>query len=902
MGLIDRLRSQQPRWKHPDPEVRLEAVREMTTDAASTLAKLAVEDGDIRVRKAAIARLDHVETLGRVVAADGDAGVRDEAAGRLAAIAADATDEATGRAAIGALGSGADARIYLTLAKGASLDAVGRAAVDALHDSKALSAVARQSRHEIVARAALDRLDDPAELVQVALRSEHRDVALAALDRVSDREAIEQVASRAKHKAVVRRARALLRPPGEPDPPVDQAGTALRSDPVDEAPETSVATQHDEQQPPVPEVPTPSPAPVEEPVVETSVSEVPEIAVAPPAEPVASADAEQAPEPGELHEEVEAPAPVEMPAPAAVADTPEQREEKLAHLRQLLDGAEQVLTATDFPDARTRWNALRRDWSALVPGLAVDDETAARVTRIESQIDERESALREARTRQQHDNLLRLQHLSEQLEKVAQGERLNLRDAERALREARAALDAPGPLPSRQDQQMMVARLKSVQSLLFPRVQDLREADEWERWANAGVQESLIRRLEGLREEVDPANVARQLRQIHDEWHKVRTVPREKGRDLWQRYRTVEAEIRDRCESFFQHVASERGDSLKAKELLCEQVEALAESTDWIRTAETIKGLQAQWKTIGPVTPGHEKAIWERFRAACDHFFTRRKQDLTERKTVWSVNLQKKEQICAALEALAETTDWDQALADVKRLQADWRIVGPVKRSRAESLLLRFRNASERFFDCYAHRNDQEVARQAAAREQVCQGLDALLPAGDEAAPVPEEGILKHVLALKRQWDSAPTLPRAEGEPLAVRFAQAMNRLSELHAEAFKGSELDPETTRQRLEHLCELVEGLAGEDRSSEQLSPAAILATQWREALAANTIGGRADDEAKWRNAAEEIRKAQAAWRRIGPLPDATAHDLNDRFQRACNRFFRQRERRNPSAPQAR
>jgi hypothetical protein len=582
-----------------------------------------------------------------------------------------------------------------------------------------------------------------------------------------------------------------------------------------------------------------------------------------------------------------------VPVDAALApDTPEQRAEKIVHLGQLLAGAEQVLAATDFPDARTRWNALRRDWTTMLPGLDVDEETVARIKRIEAQIDERELALREARTRQQHENLSRLQHTCEQLEKIAQAERITLRDAERALRDARAALDAPGPLPSRQDQQAMVARLKAVQSLLFPRVQDLREADEWERWANAGVQESLIRRLEALREEADPAAVARQLRQVHDEWHKVRAVPREKGRELWQRYKTIEAEIRTRCESFFEQVAGERGTNLTTKTALCEQVEALADSTDWIRTAETIKGLQAQWKTVGAVTPGHEKAVWERFRAACDRFFTRRKDDLTERKTVWTTNLHKKEEICAALEALAATTDWDQAMVEVKRLQSDWRTVGPVKRSRAESLLLRFRTASEKFFDAYAHRNDQEVARQAAVREEVCQHLESLIPEGEAPPTVPEDGILKHVLALKRQWDSAPTLPRAEGESLAERFAQAMNALSSLHAEAFKGSELDPETTRQKLVHLCELVEGLSGESRSAEQLSPAAILATQWREALAANTIGGRADDEAKWRNAAEEIRKAQAAWRRVGPLPDDVSRELNDRFQKACNRFFRQRE----------
>ena len=590
----------------------------------------------------------------------------------------------------------------------------------------------------------------------------------------------------------------------------------------------------------------------------------------------------------------DAPAPV--PAVPAVPLTPDQMAEQIALLGQLLDGAEQVLAATDLPDARTRWNALRRDWTVMLPSLTLDADVIERIHRIEAHIDERESSLREARSRQQLDNLHRLQHLCEQLEAVAQTERLSLRDAERALRDSRAALDAPGPLPTRNDQQAVVARLKSIQSLLFPRVQDLREADEWERWANAGVQESLIRRLEALREEADPAVVARQLRQIHDEWHKVRTAPREKGRELWQRYKTIEAEVRERCESFFQQMAVERGDNLKAKETLCEQVEALADSTDWIRTAEAIKALQAQWKTIGPVPPGHEKAVWERFRAACDRFFTRRKEDLNERKTVWSTNLHKKEQICEAIEALAATDDWDHALGEVKRLQADWRTVGPVKRSRAETLLLRFRTACEKFFDAYAHRNDQELAKQAAAREQVCERLEALLPSGDEPVAEPEGGIIKHVLGLKRQWDQAPTLPRAEAEPLAARFAQAMNRLTTLHGEAFKGSELDPDTARQQAEQLCRLVEGIAGEDRQAESLSPAAILATQWREALAANTIGGRADDEGKWRTAGEEIRKAQAAWRRVGPLPDAVAGELNDRFQKACNRFFRQREKRTP------
>ncbi len=595
--------------------------------------------------------------------------------------------------------------------------------------------------------------------------------------------------------------------------------------------------------------------------------------------------------------------PVRAEAPPPLDLTPAEQAERVARIGQLLDGAEQVLAATDLPDARTRWNALRRDWTALAAGVALDDASAARIADIERRIEARDAALREARTRQQQNNLARLQALCDEMEQLARSERLSLRDAERALREIRAALDAPGPLPSRQEQQAVVARLKAAQSLVFPRVQDLREADGWERWANAGVQESLIARLEALRDQADPAVIAKQLRVVQDEWHKVRAVPREKGRELWQRYKIIEGELRLRCESFFAQLAAERVENLRKKEALCAQVESLADSTDWIRTAEAIKAIQAQWKTIGPVTPGHEKAVWERFRAACDRFFTRRKTDLTERKAVWLANLKKKEAICAEAEALSESTDWERALADVKRIQAEWRLVGPVKRNRSEALLARFHAACEKFFDRYAHRNDHQLAQQAAAREGLCAELEGLLTPAEEAPPGevdPAEGLAKKVLALKRQWDQSPVLPKAQAEPLVQRFDTALHAVIRSKPEAFRGTDLDPEAARRKMEQLCQLVERHAGDEKAGDQRSPAEILAAQLREALAANTIGGRADEEARWRNAADEVRRAQASWRRLAPLPDEREQELEARFQRACTRFFRQLEQRRRPASQ--
>jgi hypothetical protein len=80
-------------------------------------------------------------------------------------------------------------------------------------------------------------------------------------------------------------------------------------------------------------------------------------------------------------------------------------------------------------------------------------------------------------------------------------------------------------------------------------------------------------------------------------------------------------------------------------------------------------------------------------------------------------------------------------------------------------------------------------------------------------------------------------------------------------------------------------------------KLSPAELLAQQWRERLAANTMGGAArggeNEEAKWRAAEQEVRSAQAQWMRLGPVPPEVAGPLNERFQRACRRFYDSRRR---------
>ncbi len=102
------------------------------------------------------------------------------------------------------------------------------------------------------------------------------------------------------------------------------------------------------------------------------------------------------------------------------------------------------------------------------------------------------------------------------------------------------------------------------------------------------------------------------------------------------------------------------------------------------------------------------------------------------------------------------------------------------------------------------------------------------------------------------------------------------------------------------MEKLCAKVEALApndgGSSKPSAALSPAELLAKQWREALAANTMGvgaAKQAEEARQRAADQELRSAQSAWLRLGPVPAETRKPLQERFDKAVRRVLESRRR---------
>jgi hypothetical protein len=238
------------------------------------------------------------------------------------------------------------------------------------------------------------------------------------------------------------------------------------------------------------------------------------------------------------------------------------------------------------------------------------------------------------------------------------------------------------------------------------------------------------------------------------------------------------------------------------------------------------------------------------------------------------------------------------ALTGIKQLQADWKAVGPVRRNRAELLWKRFRAACDKFFERYGSRHQIAEQQKLEQRASVVTTIEAL--AAEVAAGTLPEGIATTVQDLWNQWQNGAGLSGEAGAALRARFDAALHAVVGAAGEAFDGSRFDVGAQVARRTALCEEVEtAVAGPSKPSEAgSSPAATLAALLRESLAANTIGGRVNEDSKLRVVADKVRRAQQQWRDLGPAFGDAAVALEGRFHKAVRRFLD----RHPSMPRRR
>lgn len=945
MGFLDKLKPT-PRWKHADPAVRLEAVRELEDPAE--LAVLAESDPDTRVRRAAIPRTVDTAVLGRIADSDADAETRDRAADRLAAMATSGADDETAVAAVSTL---TDSRRLSAIARSTAPDAIRAEALKRTTDPRALGGIARHAKHEATAAAAVARLDDRDELIDVAQNAEHKDVALAAFEKLltpaPDLALLRTIEARSSQKAVAKRARGIIQDA--------EAAEAARLAAIEERRRRQSAlcdtadriatladaaairaelarlsdawTAEDEVDDAARERFTSARSRAEA-AIDAREREAAEAAerARQRAEAVATREAlcvrvetldgdDVLAQLVPIEEEWRSLTPLVGDGPEAatlaerfaraVAACRKRHElgallaETRAAYETLVSEAEGLLSVQDAGAALARWPSLSREARSHAQTLTTASRPAteldARLTAVGEALTAREAAReqerRDALAKATQNALTQLQRLSDRARRASEADTITLKEGDRLMKDIGAGLDLAGRLDNVKDVQEAMAALRTLQEQVAPRVRELREMDDWRRFANAQRQEQLIAMAEAIvgslkaeaeqQKESDLAATARALKELHASWSEVAEAPRNVAQRLWDRFRAATDFIRARCEPYFQKMRDERTTNLATKQALVTEAESLSSSTDWAKTTARFQELQKLWQASGPVPRDAGRDLAQRFRVASGAFFTRRREDLATRKQVWSENLAKKEALCARAETLAESTDWDATSSEMKRLQQEWKTIGPIRRNKSEEMWNRFRAAGDKFFERFHNRHQIALATKLAEREAMVADLETMA-AGEQT-----DELVQRVQQLRTTWNRAVPIPSSEAKVLADRWQAALTSVVQRHGAAFAGTDLDPSVARQRMDKLVAKVEGFLSDVRETpDGLSPTEALAAKLRSALASNAMGGRASDEGKWRAALEAVKEAQASWERLSAVAGPDARPLEQRFRDACRK----------------
>lgn len=294
---------------------------------------------------------------------------------------------------------------------------------------------------------------------------------------------------------------------------------------------------------------------------------------------------------------------------------------------------------------------------------------------------------------------------------------------------------------------------------------------------NLELKTALCEAVEKLQDEKDIISAFHQLQKLHQQWREIGPVAKELCEELWGRFKAASTVINKRHQQHFENLKAKEQENLVAKTAICEEIEgidyaALQTFKDWDEKNNEVLALQQKWRTIGFTPKKHNTKIFERFRAACDVFFTKKTEFYKSIKAEMEKNLEKKRALCEKAEALKDSTDWKGTTEKMIALQKEWKTIGQVTRRHSDSIWKRFITACDYFFD----NKNKNVSSQKSEEQTNLEAKKALIEkvkTMDESLDT-EEAIttLKEWIA---EWNEIGHVPFKEKDKVYKAFHEAVD-------------------------------------------------------------------------------------------------------------------------------
>ena len=237
----------------------------------------------------------------------------------------------------------------------------------------------------------------------------------------------------------------------------------------------------------------------------------------------------------------------------------------------------------------------------------------------------------------------------------------------------------------------------------YDKVKINRELRDLDLKKNLEAKIELCEKTEELLLEKSVTKAFKLLQKYHDEWKEIGPVPQEKKDEIWERFKNTTDKINQVRREHYSKIQDEQQANLDAKVAICEKIEELLNDNinsigAWQKKSNEVNELFKVWKSIGPAQKKQNDEIWNRFKSSMDSFFSNKKEFFSKLKEQQIDNYNRKIQLCVEAEALAESKEWKKATDQIKKLQEEWKKIGPVPKRHSDKIWKRFRSACDTFF------------------------------------------------------------------------------------------------------------------------------------------------------------------------------------------------------------
>ena len=297
---------------------------------------------------------------------------------------------------------------------------------------------------------------------------------------------------------------------------------------------------------------------------------------------------------------------------------------------------------------------------------------------------------------------------------------------------------------------------------------------------NLEIKTDLCEKAEALFNVEDVISAFGQLQALHQQWKETGPVERDLREELWTRFKNASTEINKRHQAHFEGIKAREAENLAQKTALCDNVDAILQQVDsqdkkldWEGFTKQILDFQAKWRTIGYAPQKQNTLVFERFRQACDRFFTAKAEFYKNIKEGQAENLEKKKALIEQAKELSTSTDWRATTDALVTLQKEWKATGPVSRKYSDQLWKEFTEACDTFFNAkkQANSGERDVQKTNLQKKQdITAQLQALLT---------QEGDinLDQVKELQAQWNAVGHVPFKDKDQAYTQYRQVCDKI-----------------------------------------------------------------------------------------------------------------------------